>query len=345
MSAELYGVDLFGESAAPKPSGPVAERFLFAPFTILDAKSGDWQERKRAWLAVGIKSEVGRGEGLTFNGAADWQEQNKAASKANACPGGSKMLAGYDKDGNRITGLVTESDTSIFDPVVCELAYRWFCSEGGQVVDPFAGGSVRGIVAKMLGYRYWGCDLRKEQIEANILQAESILDGYEGHSGDIFGVPPLKWVHGDSSEMLCDAPEADFIFSCPPYGDLEVYSDDPLDLSTMDWPDFLRSYRLIIREAVKRLKPDRFACFVVGDFRDGKGFYRNFVSETIAAFEAAGARLYNEAILATSVGSACMRVTKQFDASRKMAKTHQNVLVFCKGDPKKAALACKRSQQ
>ena len=55
---------------------------------------------------------------------------------------------------------------------------------------------------------------------------------------------------------------------------------------------------------------------------------------------AGGARLYNEAILATSVGSAAMRVTKQFNSGRKLAKTHQNVLVFCKGDPRKAADKC-----
>ena len=141
-------------------------------------------------------------------------------------------------------------------------------------------------------------------------------------------------------ETLADAPMADFVFSCPPYGDLEVYSDDPADLSTMEWHTFVAAYKRIIMRAVARLKDDRFACFVVGDFRDPKGFYRDFVSTTIRAFEECGARLYNEAILATPVGSACMRVTKQFDASRKMAKTHQNVLVFCKGDPRKAAKAC-----
>ena len=34
------------------------------------------------------------------------------------------------------------SGTSIFDPVLCEIAYRWFCPAGGTVLDPFAGGSV-----------------------------------------------------------------------------------------------------------------------------------------------------------------------------------------------------------
>jgi hypothetical protein len=34
----------------------------------------------------------------------------------------------------------TASGTSIFDPVLCEIAYRWFCPQGGTVLDPFAGG-------------------------------------------------------------------------------------------------------------------------------------------------------------------------------------------------------------
>ena len=320
----LFGTDLFGEVIKPKASGPVAERFTLPPFTILDARTGEWQGRKRAWNAIGLKSELGRGQGqgLAYNAANDLRT-------ANACPGGSKMLAGYDKDGNRKTGLVTESDTSIFDPVVCELAYRWFSPAGGQVVDPFAGGSVRGIVAGALGRHYWGCDLRPEQIAANEAQADEIAPR----------VRPV-WVYGDSMETLADAPAADFVFSCPPYGDLEKYSDDPRDLSAMDWHAFVAAYKRIILRAVGRMKPDTFACFVVGDFRDGRGFYRNFVSETIDGFEQAGARLYNEAILATMIGSASMRVTKQFESGRKLAKTHQNVLVFCKGDWKKAAARC-----
>jgi len=82
------------------------------------------------------------------------------------------------------------------------------------------------------------------------------------------------------------------------------------------------------------------ACFVVGDYRDKRGFYRNFPGETIAAFTAAGAWLYNEAILVTAAGSLPIRAGKQFSSSRKLGKTHQNVLVFCKGDPRKATEAC-----
>ena len=129
--------------------------------------------------------------------------------------------------------------------------------------------------------------------------------------------------------------EYDFIFSCPPYGDLEVYSDDPLDLSTMDFNDFISTYNKIISACVSMLKEDRFACFVVGDYRDKKGFYNNFPARTIDAFQAAGMTLYNEAILVTAVGSLPIRVGKQFDGYRKLGKTHQNVLIFYKGDPMK----------
>ena len=41
----------------------LAERFGIPPFSVLDARSGTWQERKRAWLSLGIKSELGRGGG------------------------------------------------------------------------------------------------------------------------------------------------------------------------------------------------------------------------------------------------------------------------------------------
>lgn len=310
----LHGHDLFGEVVKPKASGPVAERFTLPPFTVLDARMGEWQERKRAWSSLGIRGEEGRSaKAYNIHG---WMEDRPEAR-------GELGLEGLKGDG-----------TSIFDPVMVELAVRWFSPAGGQIVDPFAGGSVRGIVAGCLGRQYWGCDLRAEQIAANELQAEQIAPQ----------VRPV-WVCGDSMVALSDAPAADFVFSCPPYGDLEKYSDDPRDLSAMDWHAFVAAYKRIILRAVGRMKPNTFACFVVGDFRDSRGFYRNFVSTTIEAFEECGARLYNEAILATPVGTAAMRVTKQFEVSRKMAKTHQNVLVFCNGDPREAARKCSAKEE
>jgi len=237
----------------------------------------------------------------------------------------------HDDDvSRRIAAAQPQSGTSIFDPVLCELAYRWFCPPAGTVLDPFAGGSVRGIVASKLGRQYIGVDLSERQLEANREQAARLC-----------GEPMPVWIAGDSRQIAaaCDGVQVDLVFSCPPYADLEVYSDDPRDISTMGYADFLKVYREIIAACIGMLKQDRFAAFVVGDVRDPKGFYRNLPGDTVAAFQDAGARLYNEAMLVTCLGSLPIRVGRQFAAGRKLGKTHQNVLVFCKGNPQRATEA------
>jgi hypothetical protein len=224
----------------------------------------------------------------------------------------------------------TASGTSIFDPVLCEIAYRWFCPPGGTVLDPFAGGSVRGVVASRLGLSYVGVELRGEQVAANEAQAA------------LGAGPAPRWITGDSRDIatLAKGVDADLIFSCPPYWNLEVYSDDPADLSTLGKDAFFAAYSQIIRDTVARLRDDRFAVWVIGDVRDAGGFFVNLPGRTVEAFEAAGAKFYNDAILVTAVGSLPIRVGRQFTASRKLGRTHQNVLVFCKGDPKRATEAC-----
>jgi hypothetical protein len=229
-------------------------------------------------------------------------------------------------------GNVSEmTGTSIFDPVLCEVAYRWFCPPGGLVVNPTAGESVYGIVAGYLGYAYQGVELRPEQISSNVEQAAAI------------GVTDnVSWIEGDGREVadLVTAP-ADFIMCCPPYYDLEIYSDHPDDLSVQDdYGEFLEMYREIVQGAVDCLKDDRFAMFTVGDIRDRAGHCRNFVSDTICAFLDAGCHLYNEAILVTAIGSLPIRAARPFTSGRKLGKTHQNVLIFVKGDWRKAVEAC-----
>ena len=261
----------------------------------------------------------------------------KGGPKGGPRPGGGNIAADrqfadlYQGGDAQASPQNTTSGTSIFDPVLCELAYRWFSPPDGLILDPFAGGSVRGIVASKLGRQYVGVDLRHEQVAANREQGARLC-----------GAPMPVWHVGDSRNIdrVADGLAADFVFSCPPYTDLERYSDDPLDLSTMAYADFMTAYREIISKACGLLKPNRFALFVVGNVRDSKGIYRNFVGDTVEAFRAAGLGFYNDAVLITACGSLPIRAGKQFSAGRKLGKTHQNVLVFVKGDPRKATAAC-----
>ena len=288
-------VDLFGEVILTDPI--LRDQFIEPPFSVLDTKSGNWQRRKKLWQQLGIKSEVGRNAKSINSGTDIYREISKKE--------------GYNNKDNY---------TSIFDPALCEVLYKWFCDENGSILDPFAGGSVRGIVANKLGYKYTGIDIRQEQIDSNREQGLSILD--------VNNQP--NWYCGDSNEVLEGFnKEFDFVFSCPPYADLEVYSDLDGDISNKPYEEFLRLYESIIEKSCKLLKKDGLSCFVVGEVRDKKGNYIGFVPDTIKAFEKCGMKFYNEAILLTPIASASMRANGNMK-SRKLVKVHQNILVFKK---------------
>ena len=289
--------DLFGNIIEKKKI--LREQFIEPPFTILDSKQGNLQRRKNIWKELGIESEVGRSDTTGKGFAQHMHKTNHAEST------------------QRIVDVGT---ISIFDPALCEVIYKWFCKEKGKILDPFAGGSVRGIVAEYLGYKYTGIDIRKEQIDSNVKQAIRILEENQ----------QPKWILGDSNKVLDTIEEKfDFVFSCPPYGDLEIYSNLEGDISNMKYSEFLKSYTEIINKSCKLLKQNSYACFIVGDLRDKKGNYRGFVADTIKAFQNCGMPFYNDAVYVSPVGSASMRASTNMK-NQKLVKIHQNVLVFKK---------------
>lgn len=282
-------------------AGSLVQKYVIPPFSVFDTRQGYWGERRAAWMSLGIESEVGRKEELTYRKLDPEKYPNAKALNSHS--------------------------TSVFDPVLCEVLIRWFSRPGARILDPFAGGSVRGIVSGYLGRSYTGVELRAEQVEANQAQITKLAPKI---------VP--EWIQGDSVDVLPSlAGSTDFLFSCPPYADLEVYSDDPRDLSTMEYPKFLEKYRQIIRSGCDRLENDRFAAFVVSEVRSKKtGIYRGFVADTIRAFESCGLGLYNDVVLLNQIGTAAIRANLAMQ-TRKLPRVHQNVLVFVKGDPKRAA--------
>ena len=295
-------LDLFGEPDIPGTAadpGVLAREFTEPPFTTLDTRTGRWRARAAQWRRIGIQSEIGRDDGLL---------------------GQSDLL--------RIPARPT--DTSIFDPVVTELAYRWYSAPGDLIFDPFAGGSVRGVIASCLARRYVGIDIRSEQVEANGEQARSILAGTTN---------PPQWVTGDAATAEQDHPdlEPDLIFTCPPYFDLERYSDHDRDLSAMHPDDFITVYRDVLGQAARMLRPDRFFAIVVGDARDRRGFNRGLPWLTIDAMREAGVGLYSDAVIINAHGSLQLVAARTMRSTRKLTRLHQYLIVGVKGDPGRAA--------
>ena len=296
-------IDLWGNEVTKKYE--LRDSYIEPPFSVMDTKQGTWQRRRHKWKNLGIESELGRKvDGAHFAG------RHRQAERSSKKPAESTQR------------ILDVGEHSIFDPVVCELVYHWFCPhKNSKILDPFAGGSVRGIVANTMGHKYTGIELRKEQVESNQEQAKRILEQDN----------QPKWIEGDSNQILdkFEGQQIDFIFSCPPYGNLEIYSNMKEDISNMDYPQFLKIYESIVAKSCKLLKPGELACFVVGEFRDKQGHYYGFVPDTIRAFTKCGMKYYNEIILLNAIGSASVRANTAMK-NRKIVKIHQNILVFKK---------------
>lgn len=287
--------DLFGQEIS---NDQLKNKFGIIPFSVLDTKTGEWKNRKKKWLSKGIQGELGRGEDLLGFGRI------------------------YSKGKERLF----DRKTSVFDPVLCEIVYDWFCVRNGSILDPFAGGSVRGIVANYKGHKYLGIELRSEQFEENFKQTKDVLGDYN--------TDDINWILGDSDEMLDNLKETyDLIFTCPPYFDLEIYSELECDLSNMTFDNFLIKYKSILNKSVNKLKNNRFFCIVIGDVRDKErtiNWYRNLVGITKQILIDSGLHLYNEIIILENIGTSAMRIEQAF-LKRKVVKIHQNLLVFYKG--------------
>lgn len=284
-------------------------RFGIPPLTIFDRRQGYWQNRRRRWLELGIDSGDGRDIALTY---AKGQGADEVSQKLLAMSGG----------------------TSVFDPVIVETMVRWYAPAGGHIFDPFAGGSVRGIVSHALGRHYTGCDIRPEQLDVNQAQLASFIDGTGGTDAN------TTWLLQDGTVAFPNPNPADMILTCPPYGDLEVYSDRPEDISNMGYDEFADAYADAIYHAVGRLANDRFSVWIVGNYRDQRtGHLRDLVGLTIGAHVAAGAAYHAECIIIDPVGTGAMRASATFKALRRPIRTHQTVLIFVKGDVRKAAAA------
>jgi hypothetical protein len=59
---ELANLQSFG--TLERPVGNLRDQFVLPPFSVIDSKQGWWQERRRAWIALGIQSELGRGDNV-----------------------------------------------------------------------------------------------------------------------------------------------------------------------------------------------------------------------------------------------------------------------------------------
>ena len=306
------------------------ERFVVPPFSILDTRRGYWQSRKKQWREMIGDTGESRNDKLIKSPEIKFKDLYQRTREHREQLGISfkEYLEKYvpEEVKEREASKVLAAGVSLFDPVLSECMCKWFTPHSGaKIFDCFAGDTQKGLVFGMCGYEFTGIELRQEQVDIN----NKVLDGRN---------LPVSYICDDGQNVAqhFDEESQDLLFSCPPYYDLEVYSDDPKDASNQStYEDFLSILRNGFTAAIQCLKPNRFAVIVVGDVRNKKtkGYY-GFPDDIKRIFVDTGCVLYNDIILVETGASTALRASRYME-SRKVGKMHQNVLVFYKGDANK----------
>lgn len=299
---------LFEQKKQSIPSNLLRDKYGWPPFSVINTISHDWQRRKDEWEVLFKDSTAGRD-----------------VRRYNATPTNTFSARGADAK--------QAESISEFDPYLAELMYRWFSREGDTILDPFAGGCVRGVVASVLGRNYEGIDLNLDQVVANRNQYKDLQERYTNLAGT------AKYFSSDADSSLDYMSQADMIFTCPPYYNLEQYTQDPRDLSRQPtYTAFLNKYSSILYKASQRLKDNSFFVIVVSEVREEprgieKSNFVGLVPDTIHILrDKCSLHYYNEIIIMNNIGSLPIRAPKYFDQSRKIGRMHQVVLVFYKGN-------------
>jgi hypothetical protein len=245
-----------------------------------------------------------------LDAAGGWWQQRRAYwselghSDAGARPRTFNRGAPEASEASGNVGAVTAD--SQFSPVLTELLVAWY--GGTSIFDPFAGGPTRGFVARAMSRGYLGVELSADQIAAN---EEAFPD---------LGV----WTLGDATTY--EPPKVDCVLTCPPYHDVERYSDHPRDLSNMSWSEFTFAHVEVVRRAAAALNPGGFAVWVVGDFRGRDGALRGFPDLVAMQMDDEGLERWNRHIVRQPLVTAQMR-WRQSWKNHKATTTHAEVIV------------------
>lgn len=214
-------------------------------------------------------------------------------------------------------GAIKELKMSEFHAGVAENIVRFWSLPGARIVDPFAGRATRAVVANKLGRDYWGYEISPKTHKRVNDHFQKLEINPTVHLGD-----------GTTLEYTEDN-FADFIYTCPPYYNIEEYESVNGQLSDCETYDsFMGFIGRCADNCFRVLKNGAFCVWVVADFRqDGK--LVDFHGDTIKSFQKAGFD-YHDIIIMENISPFATLTTYQAACKRYAPKVHEYILVFRK---------------
>jgi 16S rRNA G966 N2-methylase RsmD len=219
--------------------------------------------------------------------------------------------------GKKMALMGSKYTTSIFNPHLAQMILSAYVPSNQRIYDPFAGGGTRGFVATAMGHDYTGVEIREEEV-ARLLERQKELGlEFAMHCADSQFFPIAEGYF-------------DFSYTCPPYFDLEVYSDNPGDMSNAEsYEHFLMMLRNSMEVVFRGLKPGALFIMVVGNFRDKKSNLTHFSGDTIRLGKEIGFVLHDELVFHGASDMAHQRLG-QFVANRRSVRVHEYIIIFKK---------------
>jgi len=262
-------------------NGSLYDRFIVPPFSILDTRKGYWQERKKVWRELIGDMGESRKDTLITSIELKYKDIYTRSRKERSKLGISfkEYLEKYvsEEEKERAAQKVLSAGVSLFDPVLSEILCRWFTPyQGAKIFDCFAGDTQKGLVFCECGFAFKGVELRQEQVDIN----NKVLANRELQ---------IEYVCDDGRNVCAHFEEnsQDLLFSCPPYYDLEVYSNQENDASNQKtYEEFIGILDKAFKSAYTCLKENRFAVIVVGDVRPKRLGHTTIFLATSSVFSA-----------------------------------------------------------
>jgi DNA modification methylase len=212
-----------------------------------------------------------------------------------------REMGGHSKQSSR-------QQFSPFPEEVCRVCYELYLRDCKEIFDPFAGWGERHFYAKEYGKSYTGFDISPLAIQ---------------HARDHFDV------ENKLEDSLATVPEPfDGLLTCPPYWNLEKYSDIGLD-SAASWEQFLVEYWDVFEMSYNAARPGATFCIAAGDWRKD-GIYYDIAHQTRKIFERLGATTIDDVVISRKGVSKIKIMLPQAKRLGYSVKVHESLMVFKK---------------
>lgn len=209
------------------------------------------------------------------------------------------------------------SQSSLFNPHLAQMILSAYCPPNAKIYDAFGGGGTRGFIASAMGHNYLGVEIRQDEVD-RIRSQQIKLNTF------------FDIVCFDSRFYTIENESFDFSYSCPPYYNLEIYSNLEGDMSSANtYSEFLDMLKDSLKVTYLGLKKGSLAIWVVGNFRDNRGNLTHFNGDTIRLATEVGFELHDELVFWGASGASYQRVGN-FQANRRSVRVHEYIIIFKK---------------